>query len=151
MIIPIDMDEVPTSRRPLDESLTYRVVIRDIGVAPKKDKNGQQYLKVDTEVLVPDEWKGRHVGDNYVRIPETEKQLEERLGRKPNSWEKQNSLEDATKLARLVKCFKVPYTSAGLELEKAKGREGMITIKNEEFPEGSGEFNSKVRDYLTSS
>jgi hypothetical protein len=124
-MIPIDMDQVPTSPDPLDESVSYRVVLRKVVQAPKLDKNGEKYYQVDTEVISPPEYKGRHVGDNYIKSPEL-------TGKSP-------------RFAQFIKCFAVPYTKTGVNPEDGIGREGNVMIKNEEY---QGEMRSKINVYL---
>jgi hypothetical protein len=146
-LIPIDMDNVPTSQSPLDESLTYRVVLRRIDLSPKTDKNGDKYYRVDTEVI-SGEYKGRHVGDAYIRHPITRGMLRDMLKREPNDSEMREASDKGVRFAQLVKCFSVPYTSQGIDPEHGIGREGNVTIKNEEFPVGSGELRSRVNVYM---
>lgn len=147
MIIPVDMDSVPTQVSPLDESLVYRVVLRKIELAAKADKNGDRYFKVDTEVISGD-YKGRHVPDNYVRVPVGAAEMEDRLGRRPNEFELREAADKGVRFAQLVKCFNIPYTAKGIEVQNGIGREGNVTVKNEEYPAGSGDMRSKANQYL---
>jgi hypothetical protein len=147
MIIPVDMNDVPDRQSPLDESLVYRFVLRKIDLVEKRDKNGDRYCKVDTEVISGD-YKGRHIPDNYVRIPVGTAELETRLGRKPSEFEAREAGDKGVRFAQLVKCFTVPFTPKGIDPQNGLGREGNVTIKNEEYPQGSGDMRSKVNQYL---
>lgn len=147
-IIPVDMDQVPTSQPPLDESLTYNVVLKKIEVAGKKDKNGDSYFKVACEVTDGD-FKGRSVADNYIRIPVAVSSLEATLGRRPTEFDVRQAQEKGIRFAQLVKCFTIPYTAKGIEVQAGVGRTGKVTVKNEEYPEGSGDLRSRIATYLT--
>jgi hypothetical protein len=147
-LIPIDMENVPTRRSSCDESLVYEVIVRDVEVSQKKDKNGNTYLRVDTEVLGPDEWKSRRLPDNYLCLPAGYGELKDRLGREPKEYEIRNGMEQGARFARFVRAFKVPYTTNGIDPRDAIGREGRVTIVNEEYPAGSGEVSSKIKEYI---
>jgi hypothetical protein len=146
-MIPIDMDQVPTSQSPLDESLTYRVILRGIDMSPKSDKNGDKYYKVKCEV-VSGEYKGRPVGDPYIRKPIPRGELKQILGHEPSDSEMREASDKGVRFAQLVRCFAIPYTAQGIDVAHGVGREGNVTIKNEEYPLGSGELRSKINVYM---
>jgi hypothetical protein len=149
-LIPVDKDDIgkPAQRRPpLDESLTYHVSLKKLEESPRPDKNGARYLKSEVEVL-DGEYQGRHIYDPYIRRPITKAQFEAEHGRLPNYQEIEDLKYNNRRFNSLVTCFKISFDSGNVETDHVLGREGYVTIVNQEYPEGSGQFSSKINDYL---
>ncbi len=149
-LIPVDKDDIgkPAQRRPpLDESLTYHVALRRLDESPRPDKNGARYLKSEVEVL-DGEYQGRHIYDNYIRRPITKAQFEAEHGRLPNHQEIEDLKYNNRRFNSLVTCFKISFDAGNVETDHVMGREGYVTIVNQEYPEGSGQISSKINDYL---
>lgn len=149
MIIPVDIDKLPSSPKPLDDSQVYRVRCTLCEPSPRPDKNGRYYLRLGFSVIAPEEYRGRVIFDNYVRLPVLKEQLRNELGREPTPQEIEDEAYRTTRLVRLVRAFTVPHDSNGIDMTKILGREGLVTVRNEEFPVGSGEIRSRVKDYVT--
>lgn len=138
--IPVDTGSLPTQFEPLDEGLTYSVVVRGLTLEGP-DKNGDNYLSGRYEVLQPEEWRGRNIFDNYIGLPH---ELLPTMG----DVERRRALEKGVRLGQFAKCFKVPSDPDGFDTEACLGLEGEVTVRNEEYPENSGRITSRVGEYL---
>ena len=151
-LIPVDPDEIPTSPqprfKPLDESLTYYTTLKNLEEVDRVDKNGNRYFRAAVEVIAPEEFKGRRIFDNYIRKPFGRKQLAVLLGREPNHKELEDLETKNARFWQLFHCFSIPIGKNGIETDAGLGREGHVTIKNEEYPAGSGDIRSRINDYL---
>lgn len=137
--IPVNISNLPTEYTPLDENISYQVVIRECKLADKTDKNGLQYLTgIKLEVTEPAEWQGRNIFVNYLAIPPAitpGMPLSDRL-----------ACEDAgVPLARFFACFKIPHDAEGFDPLEAIGCEGEVTVKTEEY---QGRKSSRVSEFL---
>lgn len=135
--IPINVEDYPTSPTPLDEALSYTTVIRELRISGP-DRNNNDFLSVRLEVVQPIEWAGRNIMDNYICIPP-------KITPQMSLAERRKAEDQGVRLRRFVECFKVP--TKPLSTEKALGLTGVVTAKNEEWPEGSGNLRPKVADY----
>lgn len=137
--IPVGVDDLPTQFEALDEGQIYHVLLREVRLSEEPDKNGNAFLtNVQCEVVEPVEFKGRRVFDSYIQIPG-------RLTLDMDDGERHRNAQGGIRLARFVKCFKIPYRADGFNTEDGIGQEGDITVKNEIF---NGRLIPKVNDYL---
>jgi hypothetical protein len=149
-IIPVDKDDIgkpPPRRPPLDESLTYHVALKRLDESPRPDKNGVRFLKSEVEVL-DGEYKGRRIYDNYIRRPITKAQFEAEHGRFPNHQEIEDLKTHNRRFNLLVNCFKISFDSGSIETDHVLGREGYVTVRNEQYPPDTGDIVSRLNDYL---
>jgi len=128
--IPVNLDEMQTTLPDLDESIPYHGIVRKCALADEPDKNGHWYLTgVYIEVLDPEEFKGRVVGQNYMPIVQ---------GKATGDFDIQ--------FPRFVKTFKVPLDSDGdFDPSLAVGCEGDFTVMMDEY---QGRKLPKVKDFL---
>ena len=136
--IPVNKEDFPLEIQKMDETVVYRTVVKKLSVADKTDKNDNQFLKLDAEVIEPVEWRGRHIVDNWIVIPppitfgmvEGDRRAAEDLG---------------VRMARMLSCYRVPHAPEGWDTEAAVGCVGDVTLKNEDF---EGRPMARVKDYL---
>lgn len=137
MRLPVLMGDLPTSREPWDEDLTYAGIIRSIKNSANPDKNGNMFFGISVEVLEPEDRRGQKIGDNYIPLPPE-------IGPDASDIERRNSLDVAVRLGRLAASAKV----AGDDTDDLLGAEVQFTIKMEEFPVNSGQHIPKIADYM---
>jgi len=131
--------EMPKEIQSLPEDIPYGVVVRRCGISPNTDKNGNFFLTgIDMEITEPDEWKGRHIFDNYIVLVDAPP---------PGSpLGVRRAIEDQrTRLERFIGCLRIPFDASGFDTESAIGCEGQVTVRNEEF---QGRVIPHVQDYL---
>lgn len=134
--IPVDPDSLPTSYAVMDETMVYTGFIHEANLA--EDKNGKPYLAVNIEVTQPEEWVGKRVNDNYLPIPGA-------VTPQMKAGERRQVEERGVRFARFCKAFNPPRP---VNTETMLGATGKFTIRNEEFPEGSGEMRPRVSGYV---
>ena len=136
--IPLAVDDLPTDTEPLDPSLVYTGTIKTLIKTDKVDKQGGQFLKGSVTITEPEEWSGKVAFDNYIPLP-----ME--ITSDMNDKERRLAKERGVKLGRLSASAKMkgqPHLSEYLD------REVQFTIRNQEYPEGSGRMTSSIQDYL---
>ena len=131
--IPVDVDSLPTSYTPMDETLTYEGFIREATL--DTDKNGDSFLAINVEVTSPPEWRTKRVPDNYIGIPGP-------VPRDADAGMRRIILERGVKLGRLAAAFKLPKP---LNTETMTGTTGKFTVRNEEY---QGDMRPKVGNYV---
>ena len=136
--IPVLKEDFPLEVKKIDESLIYRVVVKRLTVSEKPDKNDNHFLKLDSEVVEPVEWRGRHILDNYIPIPP-------QLTADMDQGDRRAAEELGVRIARLLTCFRVPSVEGGFDTEGATGCMGDVTAQNEDF---EGRNLVRVREYL---
>ena len=131
--------EMPKEVQTLPEDIPYDVIVRKCGLSNDSDKNGNYFLTgIDMEIIEPDDWKGRHIFDNYIVLVDAPPQ--------GASLGVRRAIEDQrTRLERFLACFKVPFDASGFETEAAIGCMGTVTVRNEEY---QGRMIPRVQDYL---
>lgn len=122
---------LPTISEDVPEDRPFEAIIKDLTVADNTDKRGHEFLKAQLE-LVDADWKGKIVFDNYIPIPTEE---EYAAGGR--------ALEVGVRLGRLFAAAKCDSD----DTDDLIGRTVQITVKNEEYPEGSGRKVPRVQDY----
>ena len=114
-----------------------RRIVRKADLSETTDKNGNQFLKLQIEVMEPEEFAGKKVFDNYIPIPgEIDPSL--------SGVRRQRALEVGVRLGRLAASARVK----GDDTDDLIGAEVSFTVQNEEYPEGSGTLRSRPKDYL---
>lgn len=137
MKLPTSTGDLPTSREPWDEDVSYRGVIRKLDVAENLDKAGGQFLKCEIEVTEPEARRGEKIRDNYIAIPmDVDDDMEEKQRRR--------AMERGVRLGRLSQSAKLNTD----DTDDFVGAEVAFTVSNEEYPEGSGQMVPRVKDYL---
>lgn len=119
-IIPANPDELSTTFEVMDETLTYEGIIKKCHMA--QDKNQTPYLAIDEiEVIMPPEWMGKRVSDNYIRIPGV-------ITPDMTIAQRRQVKDDGVKLGRICAAFKPPIP---LSTETLVGCQGKFTVKND--------------------
>jgi len=137
MRLPVSMGDLPTSREPWDEDITYSGIIRDIKPSASPDKNGNMFFGIKVEVTEPEDRRGQKVTDNYIPVPP------EVEGSSTDS-ERRAAMDVGVRLGRLATAAKINTD----DTDDLLGAEIQFTVKNEEYPEGSGQQMPKVLDYM---
>lgn len=65
-MIPVDPNQLPVEFEVIPEDSTVHGLIREFKVADKTDKGGNNYGVLTWEVVIPSEFEGRQLTDNYV-------------------------------------------------------------------------------------
>lgn len=139
--------DLPTKVQPLDDGSVYRGVIREVNKSTDTDKNGRRFFGLVAEVFTPLEWKGRSVSDNYICIPFSGADTEID---KMNEFEQTREMEKGVRMGQLAASCSLKTDTPCNEMSGQEfiGREISFTIKNEEYPEGSENYISKIDRYL---
>jgi len=146
--IPLTPSDLPSKLEPMDDDGVYRGVIRDMVKNDEPNKSGRRYFKITSiEVLEPLKWKGRNTSDNHIEIPFSD---ENRPSfHEMNEFERAREAERGIRLNNLCRAAKVEgITIDSLAPENFVGKEIQFTIRNDEYPEGSENYISKVDRYL---
>lgn len=138
MLIPINPEAVTTEYAPLDDGAVYEVMVEKLEISEMPDKNGDDYLRAQYQVITPIEWKGRRIFDGYIGLPGE-------ITPDMDSGQRRTAQDKGVRLGRLLRCFKIEIGPDGLSTEDAVGKIGSITIKNEEY---EGKISSRVKEYL---
>lgn len=131
--IPVNVTDLPTEYSTIDENLTYEIeIVKCELVGP--DKNGNDYLSLQYEIMEPDDFAGKNAFDNYVGLPPAI--TPEMTGR-----ERRKAQDSGVKLGQFCKCFKIKK----LDTDEIVGLRGKAMLKNEEY---EGKTTTKVKTYL---
>ena len=134
-LIPVNVSDLPTEYSPLDEGVVYRGLCRSLVINDEPDKNGNAFLKLQAEVLEPDEWRGKRCNDNYIQIPgEVDPMMD--------GGQRRRALEGGVRYARMARAMGF---KGQLDTDEAVGREFSFTVRNEEY---QGRTMSKIADYM---
>lgn len=137
-LIPVNPSDYPTEQTPLDTSRTYRVQIKSLELAAKRDKNGNEFMKLTAEVLEPELYRGRVLTANYIPIPAP-------ITEGMSEWEENKAKNDGVQLSRLVQCFNIKAGPDGLDTASAIGCIGTVGISEGEY---QGRKTYSIRDFL---
>ena len=136
--IPVDPSSLVTEYAPIDDSLVYEVMIKELKLSPKPDKSGNAYMSAQFSVVEPDEWRDRVIFDSYIRLPQP-------ITPDMSVGERRVAQDAGVQFARLFKCFKLSVGENGFVPSEAIGSMGRVTVKNETY---EGKISSKVKEYL---
>lgn len=140
--IPVDPSTIPTESTPIPDNIVYTAVIRELAIASKLDKNGNQYLQGKLEILEPAEYRGKKLADNYIGLPaDVTSDMDDRARR--------NAMENGVRFARLLASAGRRKPAPGIDTDDLVGEQVTVTVQNEEFPKGSGRFIPRINDYLS--
>ncbi len=151
--IPIGLSDLPIDTVPRDESLIYHGTLNRATVSPKLDKNGYAYASVQVEITEGD-FEGRSVSMNYLPLP---------VALSPDMTKSQRirALDKSVSFARFARAFSIHGNMPAVDhsdpdtismwqewVEKFYGNGGKFTVRNQEFPEGSGRMRSGIADFI---
>lgn len=137
-LLPIDPAQYPTDLPPMDESITYKVMISKMDIAGKQDKNGNNYLTMSVEVVEPAGFQGDVIVDNYIGLPTP-------ITADMEDGARRAAMKSGNKLAIISKCFGLKTGPSGFDTDSAIGKIGNITVKNDEY---QGRKIPRVDKYL---
>ena len=151
--IPIDINDLPIDTVPLDESAVYTGILKRATVSPRPDKNGYAFAAIQLEVT-EGPYEGRTVMGNYLPLPVS-------IHEDMSKAERIRAMDKSVAFARFCRAFRVkgtmPPVSHADPTSLADWQEwitqfydntGKFTIRNQEFPEGSGRLRSGVSDFV---
>jgi hypothetical protein len=148
--IPMGPEDLPIESTPLDDSLIYTGVIRAVNLSPKLDKRGNNYFSVQCEVLEPDDFAGKTVMHQYIPVPVELMENDDKATR-------MRKLDSSVSMGRFCKAFDIKnpgvVEESGPErwnaiLQANIGNVGKFSVRNQEFPEGSGRIRSSINDFV---
>lgn len=151
--IPVNLEDLPIEGTPLDESEVYTGELVKSTVSPKTDKRGNVFVNLQVVVTEGDA-EGKTVMLNYLPLPVP--MLEEMTKR-----DKMRAEDISVAFARFCRSFGIRGRMPQVDLSDPEsigvwqdwisqfyGRIGKFTVKNQEFPEGSGRLRSGISDFL---
>lgn len=137
--IPMNPSDLPTEYTVLNDTLTYRAVVKELKLSDKTDRNGNYFLIGKYEIMEPLEFKGKHITDHYIGLPGV---LDPSMG----AIERQRALESAVKLGRLIKSAGFKTDATEFDTDELLGTTIEFDIKNEDY---NGRTSSKINNYLS--
>ena len=153
--IPINPQDLPIDTTPLEESNVYTGYFRRATVSPKPSKGGLVFAALQFEVAEGD-FEGRTVMMQYMPLPV-------KVTDTMNKAQRIRAI-DATHVpfGRFARAFGIKSNNmpeVTLAAPDSLGRwqewisqfydqTGKFTIRNQEFPEGSGRLRSGVNDFV---
>lgn len=145
--IPVNPMDIPTTIAPLPDNIVYTGIIRVLempmnGDQPKVDKNGNQYMRAEHEIIEPAELRGKRVRDNYIGLPGS-------VTPDMDDLQRRRVMENGFRFACLLESAGARKPANEINTEDLVGEQVTFTIQNEEFPKGSGRQIPRVKDYLS--
>ena len=157
--IPVNLDDLPIDTIQMDESLVYKGELTRITLSPKPSKNNMIYCAIGITVTEGD-FEGKTATSNYLPIPVS---VPENATKK----ERIQILDNNQTFMRFVRSFgiggKMPPVwvneVGGVDTDalqtwndwastyKGHSCRG-FTIRNQEFPEGSGRLRPNIVDFV---
>jgi hypothetical protein len=137
-IIPVNPEDYPTDFEPLDESITYKVVLRALDFASKLDKNGNEYLNGVVEVVEPEAFAGVRLRIPYIGMPIP-------ITSDMNEGERFRARRSGMMLAQVCKCFDIQSTANGIDTDAALGNTGWIAVEGEVY---QGRKQTRIKEFL---
>lgn len=137
-LIPTNPNDLPLESTPMDEDIVYRAIVKELNLADKLDRKGNQYLQSEYEVIEPEVWRGKTVNENYIGIPP-------KITPDMSEGDRRKAQDAGVRLGRLLAALKIKGDSTGFKTEDAIGREIEFTIRNEDY---NGRKVPRVNDYL---
>lgn len=151
--IPVNASDLPIDTPALDESLVYDVSLKKVVVNPTRAKNDVVFCKVTFEVTGGD-YEGALLNLNYLPLP-----LPVDSGMTRGELFRAN--RNNVPFGRFARAFKIDGTVPEVDLLDQQSisdfqdwiaqfyeSQGKVTIRNQEYPEGSGKMRSGVNDFI---
>jgi hypothetical protein len=136
--IPVNPADLPTERTPWPDNITYKGVIKEVTLATKTDKNGNQYVGLKVEVMEPEEFRKKTIGDNYIQLPG---EITPDMDAKARAA----VMEGGVRLGRLCASAKLKPSPDGFDTDDLLGEMVEFTVKNEPY---NGAMIPKINDYM---
>lgn len=151
MTIPVD--NLPIDSTPMDESSVYKAGLDKVTLSPKLDKSGGIFCAVQVVVNEGD-FEGRTVRSNWVPLPMA-------VPEDATKRDKILAADRAVMFGRFCRSFGIrgnmpevrlvdseSVTAWNEWIGKFYGNVGRVTIRNQEFPSGSGRMNAGINDFI---
>ena len=153
--IPVNASDLPIDTPPLDESAVYDVALKKIVLNPKRSKEGTGvvFCKIQCEVAGGD-FEGAFLPLNYLPLPIP---LESDMSK----GERYQATRTSVAFGRFCRAFKITGEVPGVDLADVDSinawqdwasqyyeSTGKVTIRNQEFPPGSGRMQSGINDFI---
>ena len=151
--IPVNPEDLPINNVLLEDDKIYEVELTKVAVSPKLSKRDKPYFAIQC-VVTDGDFEGITLMRQYIEIPwklDPDAPKRDRI-------QFQQSCRD---LGRFCKAFKVKgqvvyadredgswRESFAEWLDSSVGNRAKVSIQNQEFPEGSGKFNSSINDFV---
>lgn len=148
----IPVDNLPLEQVTLDDSLVYNVTLEKSTLA-KVDKAGDPFCNLQLQVVDGD-YEGKTVMMNYLPLPIAVADTATKAVRI-------KAQDKSANFARFCKSFGIREPMPVVDMADADskqrwqdwiakfyGNTGKITIRNQEFPEGTGKLRSGVNDFV---
>lgn len=151
--IPINAGDLPIDTVTLEESNVYTGYLRRASVSPKPDRNGNVFCALQLEVAQGD-FEGVTVQMNYLPLPQA-------LSSDMTKAQKIKAQNLSAPFGRFCRAFKIHGMIPPVSLTDPRSvgifqewitqfydSIGKFTVRNQEFPEGSGRMRSGVSDFV---
>lgn len=151
--IPINAGDLPVDTVLLEESGVYPCTLERATVSMKPSKKGVLYCAVQVSVTEGD-FEGQMLTINYLPLPVA-------VGPDASKKERILAMNVSAPFGRFCRSFKITGVIPSVSLsnpdsirnwqdwiEKFYGNNGKVTIRNQEFPEGSGRQRSSLSDFV---
>lgn len=153
--IPVNASDLPIDTPPLEESSVYDVVLKKVVLNPRKSKEGTgvAFCKLQCEVVGGD-FDGAFLPLNYLPLPIA---LEDGM----TKGERYQANKVSVAFGRFCRSFKITGEVPGVDLLDPDSSSqwqdwisqfyestGKVTIRNQEFPAGSGRLQSGINDFI---
>ena len=151
--IPVGSGDLPIDTVPMEESAVYTGSLKAAAISTKLDKKGNVYAAIQVEVVDGD-FEARTISMNYLALPVL-------ITQDMSKGERIRAMDKGVTFERFCRAFgiksKMPAVALGdvstLEawkewVEKFYGNIGKFTVRNQEFPEGSGRVRSGINDFV---
>ena len=151
--IPTNVEDLAVDTVPLEESAVYSGLLRKATINPKVDKNGYIFAALQLEITDGD-YEGRTVMMNYLPLPTP-------FTDDMSKAERIKAQDKSTTFARFCRAYGIKGKMPAVALHdrdsiaswqewvtRFYGNNGKFTVRNQEFPEGSGRLRSGVSDFV---
>ena len=151
--IPINAEDLPIDTVPMDESSVYTGELTKATLSPKLDKRDDMFCAVQVAVMEGD-FEGRTVMLNWLLLPIP-------LSPDMNKRERVQAIDKSTSFGRFAKSFGIKGKIPSVDIRNSEsvsewqdwisqfyGNQGKFTVRNQEFPEGSGRMRSGINDFV---
>ena len=144
--IPVGSGDLPIDVTPLDESAVYNGILKRVVISPRLDKNGNTFCQATFEVADGD-FEGKTVMMNYLPLPTL-------VDADMSKADRIRTRDRGVPFERFCRAFKI---SGDMPSNHEEWQDwisqfyesmGKFTIRNQEFPEGSGRLRSGVSDFI---
>lgn len=152
--IPINPEDLPIDVEPMDDSLVYTAILERAAIATKLDKRGGPFASLQFTIADGD-YEGRTVMLNYLPLPIP-------LSEDMTKAEMIRTRDRGVMMGRFARAFHLrgPMPSVTELNDRGAidewhdwiaqfyGNVGRLTVRNQEFPEGTGRMRSGVLDFV---